>query len=113
MELPHQMRNRRATQEDAVPNPTDQHDPDARAADEIADGVFRLGGIAPSDGRISWVPAGAPGMVPVNCYLVREGDEAVVVDSGVAAHRATVLRQLREAGAGVRDMTLVLTRSVE
>jgi glyoxylase-like metal-dependent hydrolase (beta-lactamase superfamily II) len=104
------MRISQPRQEDTVPEPID---PDARPADEIADGVFRLGGLAPSDGRISWVPAGAPGLVPVNCYLVREGDEAVVIDSGVAAHRATMLRQLGEAGAGVRDITLVLTRSVE
>ena len=56
--------------------------------------LHRLGGVAPLDGRISWARPDATGHEPIGCYLLTEGDEATLVDTGVALHSAEVVRQL-------------------
>jgi flavorubredoxin len=83
------------------------------SAEQVADGVFVLGGVEELDGRISWVPPGARGFLPLNCYAVVEGSDCVVVDAGVAAHEGAVLAQLDALGPHVERTKLVLTRAVE
>jgi hypothetical protein len=79
---------------------------------ELAPGrVYRLGGSTPLDGGVTWAPAIAFAHHPINAYLLLEGHRALLVDTGVAAHEAEVLGQLRELiGPGGR-VTVFLTRS--
>lgn len=58
------------------------------------DKVVVLGGTIPLDGRVSWVPAGATGYQPSNCYLLMDGAERLLVDSGLAAHSQEILEDL-------------------
>ena len=59
-----------------------------------SDKLVVLGGLIPLDGRVSWVPAGARGFQPSNCYLLSEGDSHLLVDSGVALHSEEILDDL-------------------
>ena len=81
---------------------------------EIADGIHRLGDASPADGRILWTGEGATGWAPVNCYLVVDGRDALLIDTGVAAHRPAILRQLKRLVAGRVDrLRIFLTRQIE
>jgi hypothetical protein len=50
--------------------------------------VFQLGG------RASAYPANADGYSVCNCYLLKEGDRAVLLDSGLAAHAGSLISQI-------------------
>ncbi|HEY1776797.1 MAG TPA: hypothetical protein VGG41_11615 [Solirubrobacteraceae bacterium] len=67
--------------------------------------VYALGGSVPLDGRVSWAPATAGLSQPCSCYLLTEGDSALLVDTGVPAHwpaMETQLRALVEPGTSVK-----------
>ena len=46
------------------------------------------------DGRVSSHPLDARGFAPLNCYLVRERDHALLLDTGFSAHEQTLCAQL-------------------
>lgn len=73
--------------------------------------LFRLGGEIELDGRVSWLPAGATGSIPVSCYLVKEGSRNVLVDTGIALHEEAVLGQLRQVLRPGETVSVFLTRA--
>ncbi len=79
-------------------------------AEQVAPGVHVLGGWEPADRRISWVGNGVGRWLPFNCYLLTEGDEAMLVDTGVAAHERVVLDQLAGLQDDLSRMTLFVSR---
>jgi hypothetical protein len=74
--------------------------------------LHALGGVVPIDGRLSWLADGARGFAPLHCYLLRDGEHALLVDSGVPAHEPDVLRQLAALVPG-GSLALLLSRIVE
>jgi len=46
------------------------------------------------DGRVSWHEPSARGWAPMNCYLLREEGDALLVDTGLTIHRDAILAQL-------------------
>lgn len=73
--------------------------------------VFALGGSEPAgDGRISWLPSGASGWLPFNCYVVRGDSEAIIVDTGVARHEQELRAGFEHVLAGTRVRSLTTTR---
>jgi flavorubredoxin len=46
------------------------------------------------DGRLTWHDPEARGFAPMNCYLLTEGDTAMLVDTGMTAQRDALLDQL-------------------
>jgi hypothetical protein len=80
------------------------------AAELIEGRLFGLGGMVPLDGRASWAPASARGYQPSNTYLLA-GEEALVVDPGLAYVGASTIAGLRAlVPAGVTPR-IFLTRS--
>ena len=69
-----------------------------------------LGGLIPLDGRVSWVPAGAAGWQPSNCYLLQEPAAALLVDSGLAVHRDLVLDGLHALLGDGGELSVFFTR---
>lgn len=61
--------------------------------------VFQLGG------RASAYPADADGYSVCNCYLLKEGNRAVLLDSGLAAHAGSLITQI----AGLIDPGTLLS----
>jgi hypothetical protein len=62
----------------------------------VAGRLYAIGGVAPADGRISWLPPGIDGFELSHCYLLREAGGAPLIDSGLPAHREAVLDGLSE-----------------
>jgi flavorubredoxin len=60
----------------------------------VPDRLYALGGTVPLDGRVSWFPAEARGIAPLNCYLLVEDGSALLIDTGPPAHREVVLEHL-------------------
>src|SRR5262252_4205223 len=61
---------------------------------ELGKGLFALQNTYPLDGRASSYPASARGYTPSNCYLLREDDGAIMLDSGYPVHAPRILDQL-------------------
>ena len=62
----------------------------------IADGkLYALQNVMELDGRVSAYPANARGYSVSNCYLIKEGDRAMLLDSGLSAHEASIIAQIR------------------
>jgi flavorubredoxin len=62
----------------------------------IADGkLYALQNVMELDGRVSAYPANARGYAVSNCYLLKEGDRALLLDSGLSAHEASIIAQIR------------------
>ena len=62
----------------------------------IADGkLYALQNVMELDGRVSAYPANASGYSVSNCYLIKEGDRALLLDSGLSAHEASIIAQIR------------------
>jgi flavorubredoxin len=74
--------------------------------------LFALGGTVPNDGRISWVPADAGGHVPLNCYLLKQGDHGWLVDTTLPIVEDAVVAQAKTFG-DLSAVDLILTRCVE
>jgi len=83
----------------------------APEAEELAPGLHVLGGVIPSDRRVSWC-ADRPGQYqPINCYLLVAGGQNLLIDTGVAVHEATVLHQLASILEPNSAISVYLTRA--
>src|SRR5262245_3912194 len=71
--------------------------------------VFGLVNTYELDGRPSSHPIEARGYTTMNCYLVLEGDRAVLINTGYSVHDEALQAQL-EALMGDRPLDLVLPR---
>lgn len=60
----------------------------------IERGLIALSNAYELDGRVSTHPADVRGWAPMNVYVLREGDHALVIDSGLTVHRAALLERL-------------------
>ena len=61
----------------------------------LADGrLYALHNAYVLDGRVSSYPSSARGWAASNCYLLRQDDGALLLDTGFAAHGGAILRQL-------------------
>jgi hypothetical protein len=61
----------------------------------LADGsLYALQNVIELDGRVSSYPANASGYSVSNCYLIKHGDRALLLDSGYSVHRKEILAQL-------------------
>lgn len=58
------------------------------------DRLYALQNVMTLDGRISAYPADARGYTVSNCYLIKQGEDAVLLDSGFTAHAPSLLAQL-------------------
>ena len=56
--------------------------------------LYALQNVFELDGRVSCYPANASGYSVANCYLIREGDHALMLDTGYVAHEREILAQL-------------------
>jgi len=84
-------------------------------AECLVDGsLYALGSSFPIDGRISWLPSDLErGYEPINCYLVKDPESAILIDTGVAAQRRSILSQLTQLLTPSIPFRLLLTRPTE
>lgn len=73
--------------------------------------LYRLGGIARNDGRLSWATPDVAGWVPINSYLLTTSGRSMLIDTGPAAHKQQILLQLRQLISKSDPLTVFLTRA--
>jgi flavorubredoxin len=73
--------------------------------------LYALGGTVELDGRVSWVPRTASGYQPVNCYLLVEGERALLIDSGLPVHLAQITSQLEQLIGDDTIFSVYVTRA--
>lgn len=62
---------------------------------ELAKGkLYALQNVYPLDGRASSYPISARGFTTSNCYLIKEDDGAIMLNSGYPVHAPSILKQL-------------------
>jgi flavorubredoxin len=76
----------------------------------VPDKLYALGGTIPLDGRVHWAP-GESGFTALNCYLLKEGDAAMVIDPGPLSHEDVLLEQLAELVPPGSPISVFLTRA--
>jgi flavorubredoxin len=76
------------------------------------DTLYALGASVPNDGRVSWVRANGRGYIPLNSYLLKEGDHGWLIDTSLPIVEQAVVSQARLLGE-LTDVELILTRCVE
>lgn len=72
--------------------------------------LAHLGTSIPIDGRLSWRAAGATGFEPIGGYLILDGDEALLVYTGVAAQRDQMVADVR-ACLETRRLSVLIERN--
>lgn len=72
--------------------------------------LYAIGDTVSVDGKLSWLRSTDRGTQPLNAYVIRDGTSALLIDTGVAAHRASILKQLDELLVGVTSLQIFLTR---
>lgn len=82
-----------------------------RAVEIVPGQCYALGGTLALDGRIGWAPRDLRGWQAVNCYLLTEGDRAVLVDTGPACFEAKVLGQLESVVPRQSPIAIFLSRA--
>ena len=60
----------------------------------VPDRLYALCNPYAVDGRVSWHTQDARAYASANCYLLREGDDALLIDTGLRVHERAMLRQL-------------------
>src|SRR5919108_705914 len=72
--------------------------------------LWALGGTAPLDGAITWAP-GDHGFVALNCYLLIERDQYMLIDPGPVVHQTVLLEQLKDLLPDGAAISIFLTRA--
>jgi flavorubredoxin len=74
------------------------------------DALLRIGATVTIDDRLSWRAPGVTGTEPISAYLVLDDSAAVLVYTGVAAHREAVLDGVR-GSLGGRSLSILIDRN--
>jgi flavorubredoxin len=72
--------------------------------------LYALGGTVLLDGGISWAPATGHDQ-PVLCYLVVDGKQATLVDTGLSVHQSDILIQLKSILEADSSFSVFLSRA--
>lgn len=81
-----------------------------QAVEVVPDRLYRLGAMMPLDGRISWVPPTLRGYQPANSYLILDGKNATLIDTGPALYEDEIVGQLKSVLPAGAHLTVFVTR---
>jgi flavorubredoxin len=81
-----------------------------KAVELVPNRLFRIGAMMPLDGRISWVPPALRGFQPANCYVILDGKNATLIDTGPALYEDEIVGQLKDVLPKDAHLTVFVTR---
>jgi flavorubredoxin len=81
-----------------------------QAVELIPDELYRIGAMMPLDGRISWVPPDLRGFQPANSFVVLDGSNATLIDTGPALYEEEFVSQLRSVLPQGAHLTVFVSR---
>lgn len=78
---------------------------------EIVPGrLYAVGGTVATTRPTTWIAPDLHGRLAVSCYVLKDGDEALLVDTGLAAHREPISAGLDAVLSGTQRRALIMTR---
>jgi len=77
----------------------------------VPEKLYLLGADVPVEGRTSWVDPGYSGTQHENVYLLKEGDQALLIDCGPALTKERVVAQLGQLLTDSSELSVVLSRA--
>lgn len=80
------------------------------ALDVHAGQIHAVGGSVPASMPLSIFPSGVAGWLPMQGYVLREGDQLMMLDTGVTRHKEQIRSALGELVKGTRTRNLLLSR---
>ena len=69
---------------------------DTQILELVPDRLYSIASTIALDGRVSAYPANVRGYAPGHCYLLKEGNDALLLDSGYAAYRSQIIASLHQ-----------------
>jgi hypothetical protein len=72
--------------------------------------LFALGGALPDRRALAPFPKSNDGWLPINSYLLRDGDSFLVVDTGIPAHWPAISANIKRLTHDCRNAAAVVTR---
>ena len=76
----------------------------------VPDAVYAVGGGIPSSMSVSWIPPARAGWMPVQCFVLRSGRNAMVLDCGLGVHTTHIAAGLDAVLAGADIPQLLVSR---
>lgn len=77
----------------------------------VPDKLYMLGGAVEADGRVSWIRDNAPRYSRLSCYLLKDEDKSLLVDTGGAAHADEIMQGLVQVLPQGSRLDVFLTRA--
>lgn len=78
---------------------------------EICGGqIFAVSGYVPASRPTTWILPGLAGLLAVSCYVLKDGEHAVIVDTGLALHRDLIGDGISSLLADCSTRELIMTR---
>lgn len=77
---------------------------------DLGHGVYALSSLVDLARPVSWVAPDVQGYDPSNCYLILQGNEAHLLDTGLRAHGPTLMAQLSSLVGGDVALHVTATR---
>ncbi|AJE46780.1 hypothetical protein [Celeribacter indicus] len=71
--------------------------------------LYAIGGSIDAGQNLSWLPRGLEGRIPVQGYLLRNDDQALLIDTGLVVH-ADAIRDALDTLIGKRALEVTMTR---
>jgi hypothetical protein len=91
--------------------PLSQHLARPNAVTEICDGrIFAVSGYVPASRLATWILPGLSGQLAVSCFVLKDGNQAMIVDTGLALHRASIGSGVDTLLADCGKRELIMTR---
>jgi hypothetical protein len=83
----------------------------AQAVTELIPGrLFAIAGTVATDRPTTWIAPHLRDRLAVSCYVLKDAGEALVIDTGLAAHREPIADGLAAVLAGTGKRSLIMTR---
>ena len=76
----------------------------------VPDKLWAIGGTIDGKQKLTWSPRHPTGWLPIQCYLLRDGNESLVIDTGVSVHRDQIFAGLSDLLAGLPPPRMTMTR---
>lgn len=76
----------------------------------IRDRLYAVGGVVPAERPTTWIEPHLRGLLAVGCYVLRDGDDALLVDTGLAVHRPQITSGVGAVLSGSSNRSLIMTR---